>query len=281
MRLNLVEFLNYAVDPGGADIDRRAADIESVDLDGGFDPVDLELQDDDFELIGRSSRKLGDPAGRQRGRRRRRQPWRPERRRREPVAERDVCERKPCRAVPSKPAVAVAALALAGAGCGATSQGPFAWLHPQPAPHGWAVARVASGARMPYPPGWRSVRGDAGTATAALLSAGGLYLGYLNVTPRQGGETLSGWPSLRIAHNAAEGNRNVTRLAAARGLRFLTGHGSCVKDAYTTRTGARYIEIACLVAGHTATSVIVGAASPASWPRVSGLIERAISGFRT
>jgi hypothetical protein len=125
------------------------------------------------------------------------------------------------------------------------------------------------------------VRGDAGTATAALLGAGGRFLGYLNVTPRQGGETLAGWPSLRVAHNAAEGNRDNTRLAAARGLRFLTGHGSCVKDAYTTRTAAHYIEIACLVAGPRITSVIVGAAPPASWPRVSGLIERAISGFRT
>jgi hypothetical protein len=134
---------------------------------------------------------------------------------------------------------------------------------------------------MPYPPGWTSIRGDRGTATAALLSGGGRYLGYLNVTPRQGEETLSNWPSLRIAHNAGEGNRSIKRLAATRGLRFLTGRGSCVKDAYTTRTGAHYIEIACLVAGQTATSVIVGAAPPASWPQVSGSLERAISAFTT
>jgi len=180
-----------------------------------------------------------------------------------------------------KATVAAVALALAGAGCGAASQGQFAWLHPQPAPRGWVVARVATGAQMPYPPGWRSIRGDRGTATAALLSGDGGYLGYLNVTPRQGDETLSNWPSLRIAHNAGEGNRSVKRLAASSGLRFLTGRGSCVKDAYTTRTGAHYIEIACLVAGQTATSVIVAAAPPASWSKVSGSLERAISAFRT
>jgi hypothetical protein len=106
-------------------------------------------------------------------------------------------------------------------------------------------------------------------------------LGYLNVTPRQGGETLSGWAAFRIAHDADEGDRAIKRLAAGTGLRFLTGHGSCVKDTYTTATRVRYIEIACLVAGPKATSVIVGAAPPASWARTSGSIERAISGFRT
>jgi hypothetical protein len=106
-------------------------------------------------------------------------------------------------------------------------------------------------------------------------------VGYLNVTPRQGGETLSRWPSFRIAHNADEGDRAIKRLAVGSGLRFRTGRGSCVKDTYTTRTRVRYIEIACLVAGPTTTWVIVGAAPPASWGRTSGAIERAISAFRT
>jgi hypothetical protein len=106
-------------------------------------------------------------------------------------------------------------------------------------------------------------------------------VGYLNVTPRQGGETLSDWASFRIAHNADEGDRAIKRLAVGSGLRFRTGHGSCVKDTYTTRTRVRYIEIACLVVGSKATSVIVGAAPPASWARTSRVIERAISGFRT
>jgi hypothetical protein len=134
---------------------------------------------------------------------------------------------------------------------------------------------------MPYPPGWRRIKTDRGTTTAALLGPGGRYLGYLNATPRQGKETLTDWRTFRVEHNHDEGDRSVTRLAAATGLRFLTGHGSCVKDAYTSGTGVHYIEIACLVAGAKASTVIVGAAPPSAWARVSGSIERAISGFRT
>ena len=172
-------------------------------------------------------------------------------------------------------------LALASAGCAGSSHGPFAWLRPQANPQGWEVARIPTGAELPYPPGWRIVPGDRGTATAALLTADGGYVGYLNVTPRQGRESLSGWASFRIAHNADEGNTGVKALAAATGLRFRTGHGSCVKDSYTTRSSAHYIEIACLVAGSRASTVIVGAAPPTAWPRTSGMIERAISAFRT
>jgi hypothetical protein len=64
-------------------------------------------------------------------------------------------------------------------------------------------------------------------------------------------------------------------------LRFLTGHGSCVKDSYTTQTGSRFVEIACLVAGARAESVIVGAAPPSGWADESPTIERAIAGVRT
>jgi hypothetical protein len=134
---------------------------------------------------------------------------------------------------------------------------------------------------MAYPPNWRRQSGDAGTATAALLSAGGRYLGYLNLTPRQGGETLSNWDTFRIGHNAGEGDRAVRRLAAATGLRFLTGHGSCVQDSYTTTIDARYIEIACLVAGAHGQTVVVGAASADSWRSSGSVIERAIEGVRT
>jgi hypothetical protein len=114
-----------------------------------------------------------------------------------------------------------------------------------------------------------------------LLSSDGRFLGYLNITPRQGDESLSNWSSFRVDHNQEEGDRAVTQLAAATGLHFLTGRGSCVKDSYTTRTGSRFVEIACLVAGARAQSVIVGAAPPSVWGRESGNIERAIAGLRT
>jgi hypothetical protein len=174
-------------------------------------------------------------------------------------------------------ALGALALALIGAGCGTSSQASFAWLQPQPVPRHWAVVRIASGSELAYPPGWRIVPGDRGTATAVLLGEEGRYLGYLNVTPRQGAENVATWASFRIAHNADEGDTAVKRIAAATGLRFRAGHGSCVKDSYTTRTGARYVEVACLIAGPRAESVIVGAAPRDSWSSTSTALERAIS----
>jgi hypothetical protein len=133
---------------------------------------------------------------------------------------------------------------------------------------------------MSYPTGWRRIGGDPGTATVALIVRH-RFLGYLNVTPRQGSETLTGWQRFRVKHNAEEGDRAVVTLASGSGLRFRSGSGSCVRDAYRTTSGTRYVEIACLVAGRLATSVIVGAAPPDQWPRISPLIERAISAFVT
>jgi hypothetical protein len=134
---------------------------------------------------------------------------------------------------------------------------------------------------MAYPPSWRLIKTDPGTATAALRTSGGRYIGYLNITPRQGREKLANWRTFRIEHNHEEGDRSVVRLAYAGGLAFLDGRGNCVKDAYVSGTGVHYVEIACLVAGSHATTVIVGAGPPSAWARISGSIERAISAFRT
>ena len=134
---------------------------------------------------------------------------------------------------------------------------------------------------MAYPPSWRRAAGDRGTATAVLLRRPQAFLGYLNITPRQSSETLSGWSSFRIKHNAEEGDRDVRPLAVAQGLHFRTGRGSCVRDSYTTGTGVRYVELACLVSGTRGSTVIVGAAPPANWSSVSPAIERAISALIT
>lgn len=206
----------------------------------------------------------------------------------------------------SKPvALGLAALALAAAGCGAdrtssasrstassrtvsshpspagVTTGGFAWLRPRAARAGWPTVSIANGAAMAYPPGWQPVHGDRGTATAVLRGRHRDFVGYLNLTPRQGNETLTNWRFFRIAHNAQEGDRNVTPLARAQGLRFRSGQGSCVRDSYITSTGAAFIELACLVTGSKATSVIIGAAPPRAWTRISPSIERAISAFTT
>jgi hypothetical protein len=166
------------------------------------------------------------------------------------------------------------------AGGGGSTHAAFSWLHPQPPPAGWRAARIPTGATLAYPPNWRRQHSDPGTATAVLREPSGSYLGYVNLTPRQGAESLSNWSSFRIEHNADEGDRNVKRLAAGAGLRFLAGHGSCVKDSYTTAVGAHYVEIACIVAGRSGESVIVAAAPPTAWAHESATLEREIDGVR-
>lgn len=168
----------------------------------------------------------------------------------------------------------------AGASSSAVAAG-FAWLRPAPAPAGWLSARVPSGATIAYPAGWRPVPGDRGTASAGLFDGRGGYLGYLNLTPRQGSETLAGWAAFRLRHNTEEGDTEVKADGAATGLRFRTGRGTCVRDAYTSSARTRYEEIACLVAGRRTASVVVGAAPRERWTEEQSVIEQAISAMTT
>jgi hypothetical protein len=172
-----------------------------------------------------------------------------------------------------------------GAADGSTTldgQAPaFRWLHPAPAPHGWKLARLPSGAAtFAYPRTWRPIRTDPGTASVALSGHGRGIRGYLNATPHQGTETLANWPSFRIEHLGDDGTTDVRLIASARGLAFRSGRGSCVLDSYRT-SRARYREIACLVAGPRTSSVVVGAAPSKTWAQQAGTIERAISSLRT
>jgi hypothetical protein len=68
-------------------------------------------------------------------------------------------------------------------------------------------------------------------------------------------------------------------VAAAGGLRFSDGRGSCVKDSYSTSTDRRYTEIACIVGGGGATTVIVPPTTPGQWNRLSPTLERAVTSF--
>jgi hypothetical protein len=154
-------------------------------------------------------------------------------------------------------------------------------LHPAPAPAGWRSIRIPDGATVAYPPSWKRIRSDVDTGTAVLLGPDDQIRGYLNLTPRQGEETLANWSRFRIDHNGEEGDRAIVTLGRAGGLRFRTGRGSCVRDSYTTKTAHHYTELACIVAGPTATTVVVGAAPTKSWPRISPLLERAISTMTT
>jgi hypothetical protein len=171
---------------------------------------------------------------------------------------------------------------LSGSG-GSTSparaSGPFAWLHPQSPPAGWKIARTPGGSTVAYPPGWRPIKTDPGTATVALLGSDDRIDGYINETPRQGAETLADWSSFRPHHNGDEGDRAVRVEAAARDVQFGSGRASCVIDTYSTSI-ADYREIACLIVDSRASAVVVATAPTALWPRQAPTLERAVTTFR-
>ena len=178
--------------------------------------------------------------------------------------------------------VGVVALIIALATAGGTSprraSGAFAWLQPASPPVGWHVARTPTGAALAYPPGWSAIKTDPGTASVALRGNGGRIDGYLNVTPKQGAETLANWSRFRPQKNRAEGARNVRLLAAASDAHFRSARGSCVIDAYTTSLTS-YQEIACLVSGARSSEVVVAAAPTGRWREHVAVLERAVSSF--
>ena len=181
--------------------------------------------------------------------------------------------------------LAAVALIVALAGGSQSSHrrpGGFAWLHPASPPIDWNVAHTSGGAALPYPPGWKPIESDAGTASVALLRGGdqipNRIAAYLNATPKQGPETLANWTRFRLQHNRGEDNRNVRLIASAKDLSFRSGRGSCVIDAYTT-SKATYREIACIVSSSRATGVVVAAAPRGLWDQQATTLERAVSSF--
>jgi hypothetical protein len=176
-------------------------------------------------------------------------------------------------------AAALVAVSLAGGGQSShrPANAPFAWLHPAAPPTGWNVARSRGGA-LAYPPRWRPVKTDPGTASVALLGTGGRIDGYLNATPVQGPETLANWARFRPGHNLREGDRNERLLASSDDVAFRSGRGACVIDDYTT-SKATYREIACLVSGPRTSAVVVAAAPRRLWNHQAATLKRAVSSF--
>src|SRR5258707_1220795 len=158
-------------------------------------------------------------------------------------------------------------------------------VHTMPArraPASWPLLTLPDrGAVLALPPSMHRVPGDRGTVSAAEFGHSGSYLLYLNATPKQGNETLRGWPEFRIDHVAEEEHTTPRQIAASHGVRFLDGTGSCVIDTYVTKVKANHFtEIACYVRGKSSSSVIIGAAPTADWAKASGPLMRAVAAFQ-
>jgi hypothetical protein len=175
---------------------------------------------------------------------------------------------------------------LLGVACSAasatTTEGAFAWLVPAPAPAEWKhVVLSGKGAVLWYPPSLHLISSDPTAASAVNVNQAGVYLGYLNATPRQGSEALSTWAEFRLDHLRAVDSHSIHVHARGKGLRFRGGKGSCVIDDYVTEAKSHHFEeIACLVAGRTQTTVIVAAATTSKWHKVHATLERAVSAFQ-
>jgi len=175
-------------------------------------------------------------------------------------------------------AVAAATFTLSGGSPGRA----FPALVPAAAPAGWPHLTLPNGtAVLSYPPSLRPTAGDSDAVSAAQVSPRGAFQLYLNATPRQGDEQLRGWAAFRLRLLTADDAASARELAAAQGVTFRGGTGSCVIDTYVTRIGAHhYQEIACLVQGRASASVIVAAAPAATWAQASPLLLRAVAAYQ-
>jgi hypothetical protein len=160
--------------------------------------------------------------------------------------------------------------------------GPFAWLSPSVPPAGWKQITLPTKVGvLSIPPLLRLVKGDPNAVSAAQTDSRGNFLAYVNATPKEGSESLANWSSFRLSHLREETAASVRTIAAAKNLPFRGGHGSCVIDVYVTRVKHHaYHEIACYVSGAKAGSVVIAAAPPTQWARVSKTLERVVASYR-
>lgn len=166
-------------------------------------------------------------------------------------------------------------------GQGQPAPADFGWFRERPVPGGWIQAALAARrAVLSYPSSLRPMPGDRGTVTVGLTSPAGAILVYLNVTPRQGSETLRDWPAFRLAHLREDGDTAVRLDATSATLPFRGGHGRCVVDDYITRIHSNhYREIACFVQAVRGATVLIAATPAAAWGHYGALLERVVSGY--
>jgi hypothetical protein len=163
--------------------------------------------------------------------------------------------------------------------------GPFGWLASTAPPATWVRLTLPSGlGTLSSPPGFRTVDGDPGTVSVALRNSAGTYLGYLNVTPHQGHETLQDWAAFRLSHllgdDAASVHEDARVQSVGTAAATATATRSCVIDDYVTITGHHHFhEVACYVTSGSVSSVVV-AATPTDDPaHVWTQLERSVAAY--
>src|ERR1700722_18555050 len=159
--------------------------------------------------------------------------------------------------------------------------GSFGWLASTTPPAAWARLTVASGlAALSSPPGFRTVDGDPGTLSVALRNSAGTYLGYLNVTPHQGHETLQDWVAFRLSHLLGDDAVSVHEDAMVQSVRTAGALRSCVTDDYVTTIGHHeFHEVACYVTSGSVVSVVVAATPSGDPAHVWKQLERAVADY--
>lgn len=169
---------------------------------------------------------------------------------------------------------------LAGADAAGQRAAGFRWFSAAAPPAGWKHAALPSGgAILSYPATF--VRGsDTDGVSRERLDHHGNTLVYLDVTPQQGAERMSGWASYRV-RIVTEESKDVHEDGHVSGLHFRGGTGSCVLDDYrTTVKNHHYREIACFVQGRHHASVLIAAALESQWTRAVSTLERAVDAYR-
>lgn len=163
--------------------------------------------------------------------------------------------------------------------------GSFGWLASTAPPATWTRLTAPSGlGTLSSPPGFRTVDGDPGTLSVALRNSAGTYLGYLNVTPHQGHETLQGWAAFRLSHllgdDAVSVHEDATVQSVGTATATATAIRSCVTDDYVTTIGHHHFhEVVCYVTSGSVSSVVV-AATPSDDPaHVWTQLERSVAAY--
>jgi hypothetical protein len=163
-----------------------------------------------------------------------------------------------------------------------SSLGSFGWIKAS-APTTWTRVAVPAGlGTVAEPTGFRMVKTDPGTVSLAMVDSAGTFVGYLNVTPRQGSESLGDWADFRIDHLRDDGTVSVHEDATIQSVKRGSVVRSCVVDDYVTTVGHHpFHEVACFVTGSFPSSVVVASVPVGDPAHLWTELQEAVASYPT